>query len=887
MNTLYRFVLLAFPADFRRHHGAAMAQQFDEQRRAAKSRPVAHLTLWPRAIIDALRHGFGLRIGAPQRAPRRSRLSPDLRQAWRSLLSRKGSTTTSIALLAVALTVSTTIFSIVDAAILRPAPFPHPETLYEIFSSPAPGKLGQPYMPVELARLWEQRTDLFTAVGGYAQGGTALIGGDQTRQALGQVFAPPGMFAVIGVQPMAGRVFRSGEGSPGNDRVVILAEDVARVRYGSAAAAVGQPIVVNDEPMTVVGVMPPGFTYPRQNIQMWRPFDLATSAPGRTIQMVVRARVEFSRSMLNGRVAAVAPGIMGQAPDATARADARSAALRPVDETTVPKASQKSLWLLAGATMLLVLTAAANLSSLTMAQVFGRTRQMAIQSALGASRFRLVRQALAEQCIIGIGALVVALPLTSLTMTTARALMPDTLTDWVMHSADFDWRAIGAMVLLAAVMPILAGLFPAIAASRTSVVELLKQDTRSSTAGRGSRAVRQIMVVTEIVCAVVLLVTGALLVRSFVRLTGIDRGFDTTRLLYAHVTFPARAFDSAMSRRIFVDRAIDELRATPGVAAATLSAGVPPESGQINFGKMAIDGQPSTGTPVELPIYVVRPEFFAVTGIRIASGRPFDASDGDDHVIVSQSLASAFWPGSSPVGHRFRLWDQDPWKEVVGVAAEVRSDGLDDARTPFEAYMPLVQPPISAVSTTPVSRRMTYSGQATFVVRVQDPDRMVPAVRAALERVDRHAMIDRLAPVEALYSESLAQRRMLLWLMVAFSAAGLLVAAIGVYGVLASLVAQQMREIGVRLMLGAEPAAMSRRVFRGGLALAAAGGAIGIVAAAFASHWIGSVLFAVRATDVMSYITVAVVLGIAAIAAAWIPARRAASVDPAALLKEG
>jgi putative ABC transport system permease protein len=464
--------------------------------------------------------------------------------------------------------------------------------------------------------------------------------------------------------------------------------------------------------------------------------------------------------------------------------------------------------------------------------------------------------------------------------------MPDQITAWTMHLVNFDLRAIALMALMAFGTPILASLVPAMAGSRASVVEVLKQDTRSSTGSRGSRRLRQLLVVTEIVCAVVLLVGGALLVRSFLRLQAVDRGFDTSRLVLAWLEFPAGDFPSPLSRRLYVDRAMADVAATPGIAGVTIGSGLPPESGQTSFGNIALDGQPTGPVFVELPAYIVSPEFFRVTGIPIVQGRPFRADDTKDAAIVSQSFGAAFWNGTSPVGHRFRLDDSDPWKEVVGVAGEVHSDGLDDARTPFEAYYPYIRPAASSLSSTPVTTAATYSGQAMLVIRANDARRAVPAIRGVLQRVDNRVNIATLEAVEDLYSETMAQPRMLLWLMVAFSAAGLLVAAVGVYGVLSSLVAQQLREIAVRLMLGAEPAAMSRSVFRGGLALTAAGTVVGTVAAGFASHWIRSVLFGVTSSDVVSYAIVVVVLAVAAIAAAWVPARRASRVEPARLLRE-
>jgi predicted permease len=384
---------------------------------------------------------------------------------------------------------------------------------------------------------------------------------------------------------------------------------------------------------------------------------------------------------------------------------------------------------------------------------------------------------------------------------------------------------------------------------------------------------------------VVLLVAGALLVRSFLSLQAVDRGFDTSRLIYAQVSFPTRAFPSPLSRRLFVDHAVERLVATPGVESATTTIGVPPDAGQTSFGHIALDGQPETSRNVTLPIYVVRPTFFSITGIKIRLGRPFTENEPDTSAIVSESFAAAMWPGTSPVGHRYKLFKDDPWHEVVGVAGEVRSRGLDDPRTPFEAYYPYTRQDLSKVSAVPDKTTAAFSGTGSLLIRAANAQSVMPLVRDAILTTDRRVAVD-LDTVEGLYQDTLAEPRMLLVLMAVFSVVGLLVAGVGVYGVLSNLVAQQLREIGVRLMLGAEPLAMARMVFRGGMALAGLGTIIGAVAAALCGRVISSVLFDVRTTDVASYVVVTAVIGAATIAAAWLPARRAARADPAALLRD-
>lgn len=881
----YAVFLRCFPRDFRVRHASAMAAQFEEQRRATAGRPLARIALWVRAMSDAARHGFALRFGSQRPPGRPSPLPADVRQAWRSLRARPGHAMTSVALLAIALSVSTGVFAIVDAEILTPSPFPDSAALVELFNAEAPHRPDNKYMPLGLVRGWLAQPTLFRSAGAYAQGGSAVLGDDQTgRQNVGVAYCEPGLFQTLGIAPIAGRTFADGEGQPGRDRIVVISESIWVARFNRNPAAIGQTLVVNDTPDTIIGIMPASFAFPFALVKVWLPMDLRQVTGGRRqAEIVARSRFGGDRRALEDRVTAIAPGLIAQTTQAWRYP---TATIRGLDQNSFASPrSRQSIIVLACATLLLLMTAAANLSTLTMTQMLARTRQMAIQSALGASRARLVRQALFEQLLVGLAGALAAAPLAWAAVRLSQTLGPDIFTKWTMHLVTLDARSVLVLGTLALATPVLTGLLPALAGSRTSVVELLKQDTRAQTGSRRSRLLRRGLVTIEIVCAVVLLVAGALLVRSFLRLQAVDRGFDTRHVIYAGVSFPTRAFPSPLSRRLFADQVIDRLAAMPGVAGVTLSGGVPPDS-SISFGNLALDGLPETSRRLELPFYNVRPSFFAITGIPILQGRPFAGGEPDTDAIVSESFAAAAWPGSSPIGHRFRIGSDDSWHEVVGVAGEVRSMGLDDAVSPYEVYYPYPRVDLSKVSAQPDRTTAAFSGIATFLVRATNASAVIPLVREAIAASDRRISIDKVETVEDLYQTSLSEPRMLLVLMSIFSVAGLLVAGVGVYGVLSTLVAQQLREIGVRLMLGAEPIALSRRVFRGGLALAGAGAGVGVVVAVLSSRLISSVLFDVQTIDVASYVVVTAVIGITTIAAAWLPAQRAAKADPAALLRD-
>jgi predicted permease len=880
-DAVYRVVLLAFPAAFRRRHGIAMIDQFREQRRAVRGRPLARVALWVRATTDGIRHGLGLRLERPVRPPRRSAMSTDIHHALRSLASRRSSTALSVGLLGIALAVSTTIFGVVDALVLRPAPFPNAHNLAELYVA-TESTTGVPRMPPELTLLWQERTDLFAAVGAAVQGGAALLGpSGASRQWVAQAFISPGLIELLGVRPSVGRSFVAGEGAPGNDRTAIISESLWQSHFNRDPSAIGGTLLVNNEPLVVVGIMPAPFQYPYASIRLWRPLDLQSTE--RLTEVVVRTHGDRDRETLQDEVAVAAAQIM---PRANRPSRYTTARLRFIDQARIADRHRQSLWLLFGATVLLLLTACANVSSLTMAQVFGRVRDNAVQAALGASRSRLMRQAFIEQAWLGVLSLALAAPLMYAGVAAAGALIPNDMLLGSLNVVDVDGRVMAVLAVLALATPLVAGIVPAFVGSRASVVEVLKHDSRSSTSGRGSRLFRQSLVVAEIACAVVLLAAGALLVRSFLGLQAVDRGFDSTKLVRARVLHPSMDFPSALSVRLHTDRLLEHLKALPGVNGATLTSGMPPAFGQISFTSLVLDDRPGQATDTfMLPGYTVRPDFFSVTGIPILQGRAFRDDDTTEQVIVSQSLARTLWPEGSPLGRRYRFAELERWYEVVGVAGDVRSAGLDEPYGAHEVYLPYTRPAVSAISTSVEPSTEAFSGSASFVVRVDDAAAALPAIRDALTRSDDRVMVDSVAVVEDSFQGSLARQRLLLALMVAFSAAGLIVAAAGVYGVLSGLVAQRSREIGVRLMLGAEPRAMARSVLRSGLVLAGLGAVIGVVVAAAIGRFISGMLFDVQPTDVVSYVIVLLVLGAAAVGAAWHPARRAARVDPATLLR--
>jgi putative ABC transport system permease protein len=844
-------------------------------------------------LWDVLSLGLRARLGwAPrvsEQTPRPSRRSRshgsaivvDLRHALRALLARRADTLLSVVLLGTGLATSSTIFGVTDSLLLHPVPFPEPAQLVQLVSVLPGGKITTPSLPRDLAPRWLKRTDLF-AVGGAFMPTSALVTGDGDPEVFPASYLSPGLLETLGARPAQGRTFSPDEGRAGADRVVIISDDVWAKRFGRASTIIGRTLHVNEADYTIVGIMPPSFRFPYERQRLWLPLSLTAPPPAlATGYVVVTARMApgLTREQLRQQVEAAGPSVAAQA----LKPWRYGASTSFLDEVYMDSTTRRSIWLLFGATVLLLVMACTNVANIGLAQVFTRTRDAAICSALGASRVRLIRRALVEQLVVGVLALVVAWPLTAGGLHLAQTLLPPSFTFSSLSVIGLDQRVIALMVVLALLTPVAAGLAPALAGSRAAVLDALRVESRSTTGTRKSRRFRHGLVVTEVACAVVLLVSAALLVRSFVRMQQTDVGFDSHNLVSVELRFPASHFASGVSRDLYVDRAIERVGQLPSVKAVTAATGVPPVNGSISFGSVEVE---NGGKPIENIMasgYEVHPEFFAIVGIPLRAGRLFTPDDGADRVIISASLASMFWPGQNATGKRFRWTDgAGSWFEVIGVAGTVR-ESFDASREMPQIYEPLQRH--TPEHPAPAPTRDAIAGYMHLAARVVDPVAALPSIRRALKDVDPMILVAAVEPVDDELAHDRDRPRFLLALMLVFATAGLALAAAGIYGVLACLVSQRLREIGVRLMLGADPRRIAGRVIASGLAAVVVGICVGLAVAAAIGRSLSSLLFNVDAFDPGSYVVVALVLLSVGGASAWRPARRAMLVDPMTLLR--
>jgi putative ABC transport system permease protein len=867
-----------------------MLQTFHEGCLAAAERGGSPLILWHtlsevwNLISQRWRRSLDprLRITAPTPSPAGPKrtgdlaIGMDIRHAFRSLNAHRADSVLVIALLAMGVAASSVVFGVVDALLLRPVPFPGADRLVQVWSVDD-SKIQTPSMPVEVAARWLERHDLF-ASGGVYRGTSALVSSQGDPAIIPATAISPGVLETLGVRPVVGRTFARDEGAPGVDHLVILSDEVWASRFGRSPDAVGRAMQINGSDYTVVGVMPADFRFPYGPQRLWFPTSVAVS-PGsgtRLVNLIARLAPGVSREMAKQQIAAAGPRMAA----AAAKPWRYGAIATFVDTPRMGDASQQSIWLLFGATSLLLVMVCLNVANLGLARVFARTRDAAIRSALGASRGRLMRQAFVEHLVVGTLALAVALPLTLTGLHLAQTLLPAQFIFSSLHVVGLDGRILAVVVSMALLTPVVAGVVPALAGSAQAVQNALRLETRSTMGTRRSRIFRESLVVAEVACAVVLLVSTALLTRSFMRLQSAELGFDSRNLVSVYLSFPRATYPTGVARDLFLDAILADLSRLPGVTAATAASGVPPNDGGVSFGTIHVDGETKPHDNAIVSVYDVRPEFFRTIGMPLHDGRGFSPQDDPARVILSDTFASMLWPGQRAVGKRFK-WDDDPeWHEVIGVVRTVRETSDLPTSMP-QMYQPMVR----QADAPPASSSGPISGYMRLALRVTDPVASMRAIRERLKAADPTLVVQHLELVDDQLSEEMTRPRFLLVLMGLFAGTGLVLAAAGLYGVLSCVVSQRMREIGVRLMLGAEPHAIARHVIRGGLVSVTMGVVMGAIVAFGVARVIGSLLFKVDAHDAASYAVVTLVVLATGLLAAWRPARRARRADPLTLLR--
>jgi putative ABC transport system permease protein len=788
-------------------------------------------------------------------------LSDDLRHALRRLRAKPGTASLAIAMLALAIGVTSAMFTVTDHMLLRPVPFREAANLVWVW----PGAAGcNPYLKPEVVRALRE-SGAFESVSGFVQG-PAFVEGSQGPSTQGGGWVTPGTFEMLGVSPMLGRTFSAGEGQPGTDDRVILAESVWRRDFNRDPEIIGKRILLSGVPATVVGVMPAGFGFPGPRSKIWRPYDLDLP-PAAVVNRPVTAYGRLKNGMPPSEATRVASAVVKVLPltPPIAGVHFRGLATGMLDEY-----STTAIRVLAAGVALVFLVLCANVTNLILARTMARRQEFGVCAALGASRGRLVREAFLESALMGLAALVFGLAIAAGLLALSRSALPEAFLLRTLSPVGLDVRALIATSLVGTGAIVAAGLLPAWIGTKTNVVDSLRVAGRGSSESRLSRVWTRVLLVGEVALASALLAGAGVLVTSFVRLTTVDSGLQLQGVTTMWIDLPAFYFRDRASRVTFANDLRTRLAGLPGVEAVSMSYGLPPGG---SFSSGLVDADRAAGPGVKATVYFlnVEPDFFRVYGIALLQGRTFGPDDGPDSVVVSERLAQILWPGTSALGHSFKFRDFKEWSTVIGVAHEVRNP-LSDPREDMPEYY---------------ARFSGAGGTQVFLgIRCTSACPEEPVIREHVRASSPHAMVNKISPLDAAYLEQFARPRAAAELAFGFAAVSILAAAGGLYSVLAYAVNRRQREFGIRAAMGARPRQLSALVFRHGVLIAVPGLFIGGALAWQLSEAVNALAFGVTLFQPSVWLVVASVVGATTLLAAWRPALEAMRADPVTLLRD-
>jgi putative ABC transport system permease protein len=813
----------------------------------------------------------------------------DMRYGARMLIKNPGVTIIVIVALALGIGANTAIFSVVNAVLLRPMPYDESDRL--VFLNEKSPVLDEMSISYPNFLDWREHNQTFEKMGVYNRASYNLTGaGEAERIVTGQVSAD--LFSVLRVNPLHGRVFTNDEDKPGGTPVVVLSYALWQRRFGGQMSVLDQPITLNSKPYTVIGIMPESYAYPSR-VEMWVPVgQLADQTSWKSrgnhpgLYGVARLKPGVTFEQADADMNNVGANLEKQYPDSNTATRPR---LRPLLEIFVSDVRQ-ALWVIFGAVGFVLLIACANIANLLLARATARRKEMAIRTAVGASRWRIARQLLTESVLLSLTGGVIGLLLARWGVKLILYVSPDAIPR--SREIGLDWTVLAFTLGVSVLTGILFGLIPAIQAGEVDVHETLKESGRGNS---GRQWLRSSLVVVEVATTLVLLIGAGLMIRSFYLLQKVNPGFSHEKLTSFSISLPQKKYATEETRQSFYNQLLDNIRSLPGVEAVGGASGLPLGNNgwQTSF---VIDGQPlppREQTPL-MEATLVTPDYFKAMNIPVLRGRVFNDRDDRSHlagrdlsklnetqrllagvnkIVIDEEFAKKYWPNEDVVGKRMRLGrDADaPLLEVLGVVGHVKMESLNQNSDRVQGYFSYNQQP--------------GTGMTVIIKGASDPNLLISSVRGVVKSIDPDQPIYSPRTMSEIRAESVAPERLNLTLLSLFAGIALVLAIVGIYGVMSYSVTQRTHEIGIRMAIGARPVDVFKMIIGNGMKLALLGVVIGLAGAFVLTRFMATMLFGVAPTDAMTFGGISVLLIAVALLACYLPGRRATKVEPTISLR--
>ena len=803
-------------------------------------------------------------------------LVKDLRYGFRSLLKHPGFTAIAVLTLALGIGANTAIFSLVNAVLLRALPFAEPDRLVMVWedasfagfprNTPAPANYAD----------WKAQNQVFEDMAAFDERSFNLTG-DGEPEKIEAYGVTANFFGLLGVRPVLGRAILPEDDKPEANKVVIISHSLWQQRYGGERNIEGRELLLSGEKYTVIGVMPAGFQFMESHIGLWVPIAFTTEKladrGSHYLTVFARMKPNITVAQANADIQTIQQRISHDHPEQARQLGAYVMPLRDQLAGDV----RRPLLVLLVAVGFVLLIACANIANLLLSRAASRSREIAVRTALGASRVRIVRQLLIESLLLASAGAVCGLLLAKVSFAFLQRLIPDGLS--LSTQLNLDLQVLGFTVMLALLTAVIFGLVPAFQASKIDLNGALKQGGGRTGLNAGGNRLRSFMVVSEVALALVLLVGAGLLIQTFLKLRDQYSGMRPENVLTMRTVLPRSKYADQPQRVAFIKQVLERVKSLPGVVSAGYTTTIPlvwkgGTSGFYPEGR-TLERALGEGLSYDANHRQVSPDYLKTMGIPLLRGRPI--TDGDDErampvAVVNETMAKQYWPGEEAIGKRFKLGDpQDdiPWTTIVGIAGDVRQMGVDE-HVKAEMYLPYAQ-----------IKEFAFYSPRDLVIRTSiDPLKMVAAVRNEIHQVDAAQPISNIRTMDEVLGEETASRSLAMTLLTIFAALALLLATLGIYGVLAYFVVQHTQEIGVRVALGAQQRNILGLVLKKGMTLTLLGVVIGLGAAFALTRLMASLLYGVSMSDPLTYATTAALISVVAFAACYLPARRATKVDP-------